>query len=100
MNIKLNIYQRFTLPATFTLVTSDTKWDDIVEVMTLVIVHPVSREVWLENLAFDVKPKAVTTIMADLSELTFKPLRRDKVIRYGSTVLEVLLFVVFHLLVR
>jgi hypothetical protein len=33
------------LPTTFTLVTSDTKWDDIVEVMTLVIVHPVSREV-------------------------------------------------------
>ena len=35
--------------------------------------------------------------MADLSELTFKPLRRDKVIRYGSTMLEVLLFVVFDL---
>ena len=35
--------------------------------------------------------------MADLSELTFKPLWCDKVIRYGSTVLEVLLFVVFHL---
>jgi len=33
------------LPATFTLVASDTKWDDIVKVMTLVIVHPVSREV-------------------------------------------------------
>ena len=29
------------LPATFTLVASDTKWDDIVEVVTLVIVHPV-----------------------------------------------------------
>ena len=35
--------------------------------------------------------------MADLSELTFKPLRCDKVIRYGSTMLEVLLFVVFDL---
>ena len=38
--------------------------------------------------------------MADLSELTFKPLRSDKVIRYGSTVLEVLLFVVFYLFVE
>ena len=35
--------------------------------------------------------------MAYLSELTFKPLWCDKVIRYGSTVLEVLLFVVFDL---
>ena len=35
--------------------------------------------------------------MANLSELTFKPLRCDKVIRYGSTVLEVLLFEVFDL---
>ena len=35
--------------------------------------------------------------MTDLSEVTFKPLRNDKVIRYGSTVLEVLLFVVFDL---
>ena len=35
--------------------------------------------------------------MANLSELTFKPLRSDKVIRYGSTMLEVLLFVVFDL---
>ncbi len=87
----------FTLPATFTLVASDTKWDDIVKVMTLVIVHPVSGEVWLDNIAFDVKPKAVTTIMADLSELTFQPLRGNKVIRYGSTMLEVLLFVVFDL---
>ncbi len=35
--------------------------------------------------------------MADLSELTFKPLRSDKIIRYGSTMLEVLLFVVFDI---
>ena len=35
--------------------------------------------------------------MANLSELTFKPPQCNKVIRYGSTVLEVLLFVVFHL---
>ena len=76
INIKFNTYQRFTrLPATFTLVASDTKWDDIVEVVTLVIINPVGGEVWLDNLAFDVKPKTVTTIMADLSELTFKPLR-------------------------
>ena len=79
------------------MVTSDTKWDDIVEVVTLVIINPVSREVRLDNLTFDVKPEAVTTIMTDLSELTFKPLRNEKVIRYGSTVLEVLLFIVFDL---
>jgi hypothetical protein len=46
INIKLNTYQRFTrLPATFTLVASDTKWDDIVEVVTLVIINPVGGEV-------------------------------------------------------
>ena len=33
------------LPATFTLVASDTKWDDVVKVVTFVIVHPVSGEV-------------------------------------------------------
>ena len=33
------------LPTTFTLVTSDTKWDDIVEVVTLIIINPVSGEV-------------------------------------------------------
>ena len=42
MDIKMITYQMFTLPATFTLVASDTKWDDIVEVMTLVVINPVS----------------------------------------------------------
>ena len=44
--MKFNTYQMFTiLPATFTLVASDTKWDDIVEVMTLIVINPVSGEV-------------------------------------------------------
>ena len=33
------------LPATFTLVACYTKWDDVVEVVTLVIVHPVRGKV-------------------------------------------------------
>ena len=34
-----------SLPTTFALVASDTKWDDIVEVMTLIVINPVSRKV-------------------------------------------------------
>ena len=39
------IYLSKVLPATFTLVASNTKWDDIVEVVTLIIINPVSGEV-------------------------------------------------------
>ena len=33
------------LPATFTLVASNTKWYDVVEVMTLIVINPVNGKV-------------------------------------------------------
>ncbi len=48
------------------MVACYTKWDYVVEVVTLVIVHPVRGKVELEYLTVEVEAEAVTTIVTYL----------------------------------
>ncbi len=57
------------LPTTFSLVARHAKWDDVVQVVALVVIHSVGRQIGIHNMALDVEAEAVSAVVADFAEL-------------------------------
>ncbi len=84
------------MPTTCSLVASDAKGGYVVEVVALVIIDSVRRRIGLDSPVFDVEAKAVTTVLADFTELGFQPVFGHTVFSDFPGVFHTVLSVVLH----